>query len=321
MPIDTETALAADPQISEISWTSTDVLLYHLSLGAGSQADEPELRLTFERDLKVLPTFGLVAGKGPSSAASGSSVKTADAEVGKDGSAAESADGSADAEAGSDTASDPTRMRLPGIDVDLRAVLHAGQSLTAHRPLPVSGTAEVRRSVAQIHDLGKAALIVLETSAVDADGPLWTEHSRIYVRGEGRCGGEPAPAPRPVPERAPETSVRVATRPNQALLYRLNGDLNPLHIDPEFARSAGLPGPILHGLATYGIVTKALTDIATDGRPELVAEVGARFSGMVTPGDVLILDVWETGPGQRAYRARAEGSEQTVLDEGVLILN
>ena len=302
MPIDTETALAAAPQISEISWTSTDVLLYHLSIGAGSHADDPELELTYERDLQVLPTFGLVAGKGPSAAAPGSSAKTADAEV------------------GADTASDPHRMRLPGIDVDLRAVLHAGQSLTAHRPLPVSGTAEVRRSVAQIHDLGKAALIILETSAADADGPLWTEHSRIYVRGEGGFGGDPAPAPRPVPERVPETSVRIATRPDQALFYRLNGDLNPLHIDPEFARSAGLPGPILHGLATYGIVTKALTDIAADGRPELVSEVGARFTGMVTPGDVLTLDVWETGPGQRAYRARVEGSEQTVLDEGVLIL-
>lgn len=311
MPIDTETALAADPQISEISWTSTDVLLYHLSLGAGSQADEPELRLTFERDLKVLPTFGLVAGKGPSTAASGPSATTA----------GESAYGSTEEEAGGDTASDPTRMRLPGIDVDLRAVLHAGQSLTAHRPLPASGTAEVRRSVAQIHDLGKAALIVLESSAVDADGPLWTEHSRIYVRGEGGFGGEPAPAPRPVPERAPDTSVRITTRPDQALLYRLNGDLNPLHIDPEFARSAGLPGPILHGLATYGIVAKALTDIAADGHPERVAEVGARFSGMVTPGDVLVLEVWETGPGQRSYRARVEGSEQAVLDEGVLILN
>ena len=312
MPIDTETALAADPQISEISWTTTDVLLYHLSLGAGAQADHPELTLTFERALEVLPTFGLVAGKGPSTGGSGSAAKTADAPSGPDG--------CDDAEAHAATAADPTRMRLPGIDVDLRAVLHAGQSLTAHRPLPASGTAVLRRFVAHVHDLGKAALIVLETTATDSDGPLWTEHSQIYVRGEGGFGGEPAPASQPLPERAPDTRVRIVTRPDQALLYRLNGDLNPLHIDPEFARSAGLAGPILHGLATYGIVAKALTDIAADGRPELVSEVGARFTGMVTPGDVLILDVWETGPRQRAYRACVDGSGQTVLDDGVLTL-
>ena len=312
MPIDIDTALAADPQISEISWTTTDVLLYHLSLGAGSQANVPELTLTFERDLEVLPTFGLVAGKGPSTAAPGTSEEITDSPSG--------AEGCDDAEADAAAAADPTRMRLPGIDVDLRAVLHAGQSLTAHRPLPASGTAVLRRSVARVHDLGKAALIVLETTATDADGSLWTEHSQIYVRGEGGFGGEPAPASQPVPERAPDSSVRIATRPDQALLYRLNGDLNPLHIDPEFARSAGLPSPILHGLATYGIVAKALTDLAADGRPELVTEVSARFSGMVTPGDVLILDVWETGSRQCAYRACVDGSGQTVLDEGVLAL-
>jgi len=314
VPIDTETALAADPQISEISWTTTDVLLYHLSLGAGSRADDPELTLTFERDLKVLPTFGLVAGHGPSAAAPGPSAQAADAPS--------DPSGSAGAKSGADaaTASDPARMRLPGIDVDLRAVLHAGQSLTAHRPLPTSGTAEVRRCVPKVHDLGKAALIVLETTATDSDGPLWTEHSQIYVRGEGGFGGDPAPASQPVPERAPDTRVRIVTRPDQALLYRLNGDLNPLHIDPDFARTAGLPGPILHGLATYGIIAKALTDIAADGRPELVAEVSARFTGMVTPGDALILDVWETGSDQRAYRACVDGSRQAALDEGVLNL-
>src|SRR5699024_8697852 len=283
---------AADPQISEISWTTTDVLLYHLSLGAGSRADDPELTLTFERDLKVLPTFGLVAGHGPSAAAPGPSAQAADAPS--------DPSGSAGAKSGADaaTASDPARMRLPGIDVDLRAVLHAGQSLTAHRPLPTSGTAALRG---------------LETTATDSDGPRWTEHSQIYVRGEGGFGGDPAPASQPVPERAPDTRVRIVTRPDQALLYRLNGDLNPLHIDPDFARTAGLPGPILHGLATYGIIAKALTDIAADGRPELVAEVSARFTGMVTPGDALILDVWETGSDQRAYRACVDGSRQAAL--------
>lgn len=304
MPIDVDTALAADVQISQISWTPTDVLLYHLSLGAGSRADEPQLGLTFERDLTVLPTFGLVAGKGPSTASLRDSA-----------SAASASDEHADA------APDPSRMRLPGIDVDLRAVLHAGQSITAHRPIPTSGTAECRRSVSRIHDLGKAALIVIETNASDSTGPLWTEYSRIYVRGEGGFGGEPAPARQVVPERAPGASVRIVTRPDQALLYRLNGDFNPLHIDPEFARTAGLPNPILHGLATYGMVVKTLMETSASGRPEAIAEVGAAFSGMVAPGDVLTLDIWDTSPGTRAFRARIEGTDKAVLDEGVLSLS
>lgn len=313
MPIDVDAALGAAAQISEISWTPTDVVLYHLSIGAGSRPGHPELTLTFERDLSVLPTFGLVAGSGPSSAGAASSADNA---ATADGTSTADGDDSDPAEA----PADPSRMRLPGIDVDLRAVLHAGQSITAHRPIPAAGRAEVRRRVSDVCDLGKAALIVIETSVADAQGPLWTEHSRIYVRGEGGFGGDSGPARRPVPERSPDISFRVPTRPDQALLYRLNGDFNPLHIDPKFARSAGLPGPILHGLATYGMVTKALTDAVATGRPEAVSEVGAKFSGMVTPGDELTIDIWKVDVAVHAFRARVEATGQTVLDEGVITL-
>lgn len=295
MPIDLSTALAAQAQISEISWTTTDVLLYHLSLGAGSQADDTELNLTFERNLSVLPTFGLVAGNGPSTS------------------------GRPPGSTADDTTSS-SRMKLPGIDVDLRAVLHAGQSITVHRSLPSRGSAECHRKVSQIHDLGTAALIVLETTATDDEGPLWTEHSRIYVRGEGGFGGESGPERQTVPDREPDTQARITTHADQALLYRLNGDFNPLHVDPEFARTAGLPGPILHGLATFGIVTKALMDTVADGRPDDVHEVSARFTGTVVPGDVLLLDIWETKPGTWAFRTRVEGSQRAALDEGVFIL-
>lgn len=305
MPIDVDAALGAAAQITEISWTPTDVVLYHLSVGAGTRPGHPELTLTFERDLKVLPTFGLVAGAGPSSA-HGSSP--ADEAAGK---------GSG---SGTDDPVDPSRMKLPGIDVDLRAVLHAGQSITAHRPIPAAGRAECRRRVCDVRDLGKAALIVIETSVADEQGPLWTEYSRIFVRGEGGFGGDSGPARQPVPDRSPDISFHVPTRPDQALLYRLNGDFNPLHIDPAFARSAGLPGPILHGLATYGIVTKALTDAVATRRPETVAEVGAKFSGMVSPGDELTIDIWKVDVAVHAFRARVEATGQTVLDEGVITL-
>lgn len=308
MPIDVDAALGAASQISEISWTPTDVVLYHLSIGAGSRPGQPELTLTFERDLRVLPTFGLVAGSGPSSAGGASSADSA------------SSAGAGESEPAADASADPSRMRLPGIDVDLRAVLHAGQSITTHRPIPPAGRAESRRRVSGVHDLGKAALIVIETSVADAHGPLWTEHSRIFVRGEGGFGGDAGPARQPVPERSPDISFHVPTRHDQALLYRLNGDFNPLHIDPKFARSAGLPGPILHGLATYGMVTKALTDAVAAGRPDTVSEVGAKFSGMVTPGDNLTIDIWKVDVAVHAFRARVEATGQTVLDEGVITL-
>ena len=145
MPIDHEAALAAAPSVRQISWTRRDVLLYHLSLGAGRHAEtDPELGYTYERDLQVLPTFAAVAGQGISAG-----------DVAAPG------------------------LDLPGIDIDLRRILHAGQSHTVHRPLPQSGRAAVTTRVAEVWDKGKAAVVVLESAAVDHDGdPLWT--SRMH---------------------------------------------------------------------------------------------------------------------------------------------
>ena len=166
MPIDAATALSAEPRTQNIAWTQRDVLLYHLSLGAGRHADtDPELRWTFERDLQVLPTFALVAGQGPS--------------VGD---------------------LSPAAMRLPGIDIDLRRILHGGQALTVHRQIPPAGSATVSTRVAEIWDKGKAAVIVLRSDATDPDGnPLWTTAMQIWARGEGGFGGDAGSQPRSVP--------------------------------------------------------------------------------------------------------------------------
>lgn len=152
MPIDVDKALGAPPSTREVSWTRRDVLLYHLSLGAGRDAvADPELAYTYERDLRVLPTFAMVAGQGPS--------------VGE--------------------GTEP-EVALPGVDVDLRAVLHAGQTLTVHRPLPAAGTATVASRIVDVWDKGKAAVIVTEQAATDATGEqLWTTSARIWARGEG----------------------------------------------------------------------------------------------------------------------------------------
>ncbi|UUZ59421.1 hypothetical protein LP418_27105 [Nocardioides sp. B-3] len=208
---------AAEPSTHQISWTTRDVLLYQLSLGAS------DLSSTYERGLRVLPTFAMVAGQGMSAG------------------------------------DRPARgLDLPGIEIDLRKILHSGRALSVSRPIPACGTATVTSHVAEVWDKGKAAVVVLETSAADDDGPLWTSRMQIWARGEGGFGGSPGPAEaRAAPDRDPDFVLDSPTASDRALLYRLNGDLNPLHVDPEFAQQVGFERPILHGLASYGIVAKS----------------------------------------------------------------
>lgn len=263
MPIDLEAALGAEPTTRDISWSRRDVLLYHLSLGAGRAANtDPELRWTFERDLQVLPTFAIVAGQG---------LSAGDRPTGG--------------------------MSLPGIDIDLRQILHAGQSLTVHRPLPAEGRATVTNRIAHVWDKTKAAVVVLETSASTPEGEaLWTTQMQIWARGEGGFGGEPGPeTPWTQPDRDPDHVLETRTDLDQALLYRLNGDLNPLHIDPEFATAVGFERPILHGLASYGLVAKALVDGLLDGDASRLRSLSVRFAGSIFPGQSISTSVWRDG--------------------------
>ncbi|MEW2062176.1 MaoC/PaaZ C-terminal domain-containing protein [Streptomyces sp. NPDC007002] len=260
MPIDAAAALAAEPRRAEIGWDHKDVQLYHLGLGAGIPATDPgELRYTLESRLQVLPGFATVAGAG--TAALGG-------------------------------------MGAPGIDVDLAAVLHGGQTVRVHRPIPVAGRAVQTSKVAAVYDKGKAAVIVLRTEAGDDDGPLWTNDAEIFVRGEGGFGGERGPSDRlTVPERAPDRTVERHIREDQALLYRLSGDWNPLHADPAFAELAGFERPILHGLCTYGMTLKAVTDTLLEGDVSRIAAYRTRFAGVVFPGETLRIRMW-TGDGR-----------------------
>jgi len=261
MGIDVKAALEAAPVVRDVSWTERDILLYHLGLGAGrNNVDPAELGWAYEKNLRVLPTFAMVAGQGISAGAA-----------------------------------DPPRMELPGIDIDLRKILHSGQSLTLHAPIPVSGSARLTSRVTEIWDKQKAAVIVLEQSASDEDrNPLWTSAMQIWARGEGGFGGaagtESSVA---VPEREPDKVLVSRTTADQALLYRLNGDMNPLHADPEFARAVGFEQPILHGLASYGIVCKAVVDGLLDGDPARVRHYSVRFAGSLYPGETLETAVWQ----------------------------
>lgn len=258
MPIDPSVAVGAELGETTFAWEASDVLLYHLGIGAGSDPMNPrELRYAYEKGLRVLPTFATVAA----------TIR----------------------------ATEPPTVSFPGVEIDLARVVHGSQAVTAHRPLPFSGKAIAKSRIADVFDKGKAAVIVQETEVTTADGdPLWTAQSRIFARGEGGFGGERGPSERiELPERDPDVTVETPTLPQQALLYRLCGDRNPLHADPDFARAAGFDQPILHGLCTYGIVAKAVTDAMLDGDPTAVRSWSARFAGIVLPGETLRTRIWD----------------------------
>ena len=260
MPIDPGLAVGAQLPVRDFSWTMSDVLLYHLALGAGDPPTDPrELRYATESDLQVLPTFAVVA----------QTVHVFE----------------------------PPTVEYPGISIDLAKVLHGTQRIDVHRPLPTDGKARATARVKGVYDKGSAAVVETETTVTDLDGdPLWTSTSSIFARGEGGFGGDRGPAgPSGPPDRAPDSVIVTPTAPQQALWYRLLGDRNPLHSDPAFAAGAGFPAPILHGLCTYGMVCKAVVDAELDGDAARVAAYGVRFAGVVFPGETLRTSVWRAG--------------------------
>lgn len=199
---------------------------------------------------------------------------------------------------------------------DFAAMLHAEQEIELHRPLSVEGAATVRTVVAGIYDKGKAAVVRLESTADDAQGePLWTSRSSLFVSGEGGWGGDRGPKSEwLLPGRDPDEIVSYGTRGDQALLYRLTGDRNPLHSDPSFAKRAGFDRPILHGLCTFGFTGRALLHACCDGDPACFGSMRGRFKSPVMPGERLDVRVWREG--DRALFQTCVG-DRVVLDAGI----
>lgn len=204
-------------------------------------------------------------------------------------------------------------------DIDRMAMLHAEQSIELHRPIPPSGELEETSTVAAVFDKGAHALLVIATEATDAASgqPLFTNRSTAFLRGAGGWGGERGPeAASSVPaDRAPDHRTVMRTDPNQALLYRLSGDRNPLHSDPAFAARAGFDRPILHGLCTYGFTGRALLADLCGGDPAAFRSMSGRFTSTVHPGDTLVVEVWRAGPGEAAFRT-LRGDGTVVIDGG-----
>ncbi|MFI6043075.1 MaoC/PaaZ C-terminal domain-containing protein [Nocardia sp. NPDC051321] len=258
MPIDPKVALGAQLPSREFTWTPSDVQLYQLGLGAGTRWTDPaELRYLDDRGPQVLPTFATVAPTLHET--------------------------------------EPPRVSFPGIDIDLAKVVHGHQEVEVHRPIPASGKATSTGRITELWDKGSAAVVVQEQTVTGSDGaPLWTARSSIFARGEGGFGGERGPSTKTeLPDRAPDFDVTTPTLPQQALLYRMCGDRNPLHSDPEFARAAGFPAPILHGLCTYGIVCKTATDTVLGADASRVTGFRARFAGVLYPGETIRTRIWQ----------------------------
>ena len=275
-------AIGKESEPHESSWDSKDCLLYSLGVGAG--ASDPtgfELEFTTEntKDVsqKALPTMCVVLG--------GTGGRGPLAHLG---------------------------------DVNYSKMVHGEQRVVLHKPLPTQATVLSTSKISNIYDKGKAALVILENIAVDIDDgkPVFTNISKLFFRDEGGWGGDRGPVEKiEFPDRDADHVVSYETRTDQALLYRLNGDRNPLHSDPSFAALGGFPKPILHGLCTYGFTGRALVHLACGSNPDNFKSMDGRFSSPVIPGETLEIRVWEDGDH---FKFRTLAGDRVVLDNGVL---
>jgi acyl dehydratase len=262
----------------ERSWTSKDALLYAVGVGAGLGDPLQELAFTTEN------SDGIKQQVLPTYAVLISQA--------------------------------PARRNLG--DFNPAMLVHAEQSFELHRALPVAGTARTTATVTGIYDKGSGALVTTEAEAVDAatGEKLVTARSGIFIRGEGGFGGDRGGSePWQRPDRDPDHSVALQTRPEQALVYRLSGDRNPLHADPTFAARGGFARPILHGLCSYGVTGRALLHALCDSDPARFAGMSGRFSHPVLPGDTLTTSIWlaDGEPGRALF--------QTATQDGTIVID
>jgi acyl dehydratase len=285
MPINYDELMALKNLDQRYSYGDREVMLYAYGIGMGADPmDEKELAFVNEatviaRPLKVVPTFASVAAWGAS----------------------------------------PGEMNLNRV-----MVVDGERDITFHRPLPVAEKLLVDSRVLAVFDKGKdkGAVIRHQTVLKNEKGEeLATLVASRFARGDGGFGGpsEGQPEPHQVPSRAPDRSIDISTRPDQALIYRLCGDRNPLHSDPEFARRAGFPRPILHGMCTFGLTCRGILQTYADYDPAAFKQHAARFSSPVYPGETVTLDLWKDG-NVISFEARVKAREAVVIRNGKTVL-
>lgn len=290
MPLDLSAVGRSSGEIRR-TWTKDDVMLYAVAVGAGAETADPSYELAFTTENSRETQLAVL----------------------------------------------PTFVNLltgneppPLGDIDPGAVLHAEQSFTLHRPLPTSGAVRTTSRVSAIYDKGSAALAVLESLVADeATGePLAAVASTLFIRGEGGFGGERGPSASETQlDRDHDLIVEVQTRPEQALIYRLTGDRNPIHSDPAHAADAGFDRPILHGMCTYGFTGRALLQAVCGSDVTRFRAMSGRFSSPVLPGDALTVEVWlpsaESDPNREQHETltasfRTRSGDRTVIDRGLI---
>jgi acyl dehydratase len=275
-------AVGSVGDVRTMRWASKDALLYAVGIGAG-QAD---LAFTTEntKDVQqvVYPTFAVVAGSGTQSP----------------GASAMSKIGS----------------------FNFALLVHGSQAITLYRPIPVEAEATTQDKVVAMYDKGKAAIVVMESEVKLASGePLWTTRSSVFIRGEGGWGGDRGPSGpqnEPPADRPADHEVTLQTSPDQAFVYRLSGDRNPLHTDPSFAAIGGFDRPILHGLCTYGFTGRALLAELAGNDVTKFHHIEGRFSSPVMPGDALTVRAWRTGDGEAVFTTSV--GDRVVIDQGLV---
>lgn len=282
MPINPE-AVGIRSEPTESSWTATDGLLYSVGVGAGQDPlDRRELPFVTENSIdvvqRILPTMVVTLPEVSGVFASIGSFNPA-------------------------------------------MLVHGEERIVLHAEVPAEGTVSTVGEISAIWDKGKGAVVeVTSTSTlVGESDPLFEVVMSAYIRGEGDFGGERGPSgPRNVaPDGAPDAVVVLSTRPEQAFIYRLSGDRNPLHSDPTFASFAGFDRPILHGLCTYGFTGRALLHELCGSDPARLRTMEGRFSSPVTPGEELTVQIWRTGIDTAVFRTLASG-DRVVLDSGAV---
>lgn len=279
MPINPD-AVGSKSEPTRRKWSNKDALIYALGVGAGAADPLHELEFTTEntsdRPQRALPTIAVVLG--PLGGAFGS--------IGS---------------------------------FNPAMLVHGEQGITLHQEIPVEGELEAVSEITGIYDKGKGAVVVTESTAtlVATGEPLFSTRMSAFIRGEGGWGGDRGPSgtPNAAPERAPDHTVTVQTRTDQALLYRLSGDRNPLHSDPAFAAMGGFDKPILHGLCTYGFTGRALLHELCGSDPARFTGMDARFSSPVMPGEALTVNAWDDGEGTAIFQTCGQ-DQRVVIDAG-----
>ena len=283
MPIAYPAILDLASDAEPISWKDRDAMLYALGIGLGSDPlNEHELPFVYENGLKAVPTLATVLA----------------------------------------TTAGYSRL-IAKSGINFARVVHGEQSVELHQPLAPEGEAVAASRIAAVYDKGeRGAILIVETVLKGADGaPIATLRASIFARADGGFGGssEGEAEPHKAPDRPADLSLDIPTRPDQALLYRLCGDRNPLHADPAFAKMVGFPRPILHGLCTFGITCRAVMQAYGDFDPKAVRSHQARFSAPVFPGETVTVDLWRDD-GTVSFEARVKDREAVVIKNGKSVI-